>query len=108
MISKTFFCDLLRIVEKVEKKFDHLEKFLGHPICECDFYEYTAGIVELLTKETGLENIDVCEDLIYDFAYNHDWGNDGEVSVNIGGVDKTASNFEELYDLIKELTENPE
>lgn len=106
MISKKFFCDLLDTVKNIEKKFEHLEKFLGQPICECDFYDYTAGILDMLVEETGLENIDVCEDLIHDFAYNQDWGNEGEVSVNIDGVDKTASNFEELYDLIMEIVGN--
>lgn len=106
MISKNFFCSLLNKIKNIEKKFDYLEKFLGQPICECDFYDYTAGILDLLVEETGLENIDVCEDLIHDFAYIHDWGNDSEVSVNIDGVDKTASNFEELYDLILEIVGN--
>ena len=106
MITKLAFCGILENVKNIEKKFKHLEDFIGQPICECDFYDYTAGILDLLVQETGLENIDVCEDLIHDFAYNHDWGNKSGVSVNIDGVDKTASNFEELYDLILDIVGN--
>lgn len=109
MITKTTFCNILENVKNIEKKFKHLEAFIGQPICECDFYNYTANILDALTEELNIELIGgIYTDLIYDFAYNHNWGEDGEFSVNIYGVDKTASNFEELYDLIKELTEYPE
>lgn len=70
------------------------------------FFNYTSSILDALGEDLDINKIDVCADLIFDFAYNHDWGNDGEVSVNIDGVDKTASNFEELYDLIMELVGN--
>ena len=106
MISKKLFCGLLNTVRNIEKKFDHLEKFLGQPICECDFYDYTSNILDALTEDMKLDLIDICEDIIFDFAYNHNWGEEGSVELEIDGVKKTASNFEELYDLIQEITGN--
>ena len=106
MMNKNCFCRILENVKNIEKKFKHLEDFIGQPICECDFYEYTSSILDALTEDMQLDLIDICEDLIYDFAYNKDWGEDDPVEIEINGVKKTASNFEELYDLIKELTED--
>ena len=106
MITKDCFCRILENVKNIEKKFKHLEDFIGQPICECDFYDYTSSILDAITEDMRLDLIDICEDLIFDFAYNHNWGEEGEVSVNIDGVDKTASNFEELYDLIQEIVGN--
>ena len=103
MISKKFFCDLLNAVKNIEKKFKHLEDFIGQPICECDFYDYTSSILGAIAEDMKMK---ICEELIFDFAYTHNWGEDGSVELAIDGVEKTASNFEELYDLIKELTEN--
>lgn len=106
MITKDCFCRILENVKNIEKKFKHLEDFIGQPICECDFYEYTSSILDALTEDMKLDLIDICEDLIYDFAYNKDWGEDDPVELDIDGVKKTASNFEELYDLIQEITGN--
>ena len=106
MISKKSFCIILENVKNIDKKFDHLEKFIGQPICESDFYDYTSSIINAITEDMRLDLIDVCEDLIFDFAYNHNWGEEGKVTVNIDGIDKTASNLEELYDLIQEITGN--
>ena len=103
MISKKSFCIILENIKNIEKKYDHHEKFLGHDICESDFFNYTATILDALGEDFEIK---VCADFIFDFAYNHDWGNKGEVSVNIDGVDKTASTFEELYDLILDIVEN--
>ena len=103
MISKKSFCIILENIKNIEKKIDHLEKFLGHSICESDFFTYTATILDALGEDLKFK---VCADFIFDFAYNHDWGNNGGVSVNIDGVDKTASNFEELYDLILDIVGN--
>jgi hypothetical protein len=102
--GKTYF--LVENVKNIEKKFKHLEDFIGQSICECDFYNYTSTIIDAITEDMTLDLIDICEDLIYDFAYNKDWGEDDSVELEIDGVKKTASNFEELYDLIQEITGN--
>ena len=106
MITKVAFCKILENVKNIEKKFKHLEAFIGQPICECDFYNYTSNIIDAITEDMKLDLSDICEDLIYDFAYNKDWGKDAPVELEIDGVKKTASNFEELYDLIKEVVGN--
>lgn len=106
MITKAAFCSILENVKNIEKKFKHLENFIGQPICECDFYDYTSNIIDSITKDMKLDLIHICEDLIYDFAYNKDWGEDDPVELEIDGVKKTASTFEELYDLIQEITGN--
>ena len=105
MITKAAFCSILENVKNIEKKFKHLEDFIGQPICECDFYDYTSAILKSLTKDMNLTSIKICEDLIFDFAYNHNWGEDSSIELEIDGVKRPASNFDELYDLIKELTE---
>lgn len=38
MISKRSFCIILENIKNIEKKFGHLEKFIGHSICESDFF----------------------------------------------------------------------
>ena len=106
MITKAAFCRILENVKNIEKKFEHLEKFIGQPICECDFYDYTSSILDAITEDMKLNLTKVCKDLIFDFAYNHNWGEKGSVELVIDGVKKTASTFEELYDLILEVTEN--
>ena len=106
MITKDCFCRILENVKNIEKKFKHLEDFIGQPICECDFYDYTSSILKALTEDMNLTSIKICEDLIFDFAYNQSWGEEGSVELEIDGVKRTASNFDELYDLIKEITEN--
>ena len=106
MITKLAFCKILENVKNIDKKFEHLENFVGQPICECDFYDYTSSIIDALTEDMKLDLVDICADLIFDFAYNHNWGEEGKVSVNIDGIDKTASNLEELYDLIQEIVGN--
>ena len=103
MITKDCFCKILETVKNIEKKFEHLENFIGQPICECDFYDYTSSILDAITEDMKLDLIDICEDLIYDFAYNHNWGEEGSIELEIDGVKKTASNFDELYDLIMEI-----
>lgn len=106
MITKDCFCKILENIKNIEKKFKHLEDFIGQPICECDFYNYTSAIIQSLTEDMNLTSIKICEDLIFDFAYNHNWGEEGSIELAIDGVKKTASNFEELYDLIREITGN--
>ena len=106
MITKDCFCRILENVKNIEKKFKHLEDFIGQPICECDFYDYTSSILNALTEDMKLDLTKICKDLIFDLAYNHDWGEKGSVELEIDGVKKTASNFEELYDLIQEITGN--
>ena len=105
MITKVAFCRILENVKNIEKKFKHLEDFIGQPICECDFYDYTSSILKALTEDMKLDLTKICKDLIFDLAYNHDWGEKGSVELEIDGVKRTASNFDDLYDLIKELTE---
>ena len=106
MITKIGFCRILENVKNIEKKFKHLENFIGQPICECDFYDYTSSILEALTEDLKLNLTKICKDLIFDLAYNHNWGEKGSVELEIDGVKKTASNFEELYDLIQEIVGN--
>jgi hypothetical protein len=103
MVTKDCFCRILENVQNIEKKFKHLEDFIGQPICECDFYDYTSSILEAIAEDMKMK---ICEELIFDFAYTHNWGEDGSVELGIDGVKKTVSNFEELYDLLKELTED--
>lgn len=106
MITKDCFCKILENVKHIEKKFEHLENFIGQPICECDFYDYTSSILDAITEDMKLDLTDICEDLIYDFAYNHSWGEEGSIELEIDGVKKTASNFDELYDIIMEIVGN--
>ena len=106
MIAKAAFCRILENVKNIEKKFKHLEDFIGQPICECDFYDYTSSILDALAEDMKLNLTKICEDLIFDFAYNHNWGEDDPIKQENDGVKKTASNFEELYDLIKEVVGN--
>ena len=106
MITKDCFCKILENVKNIEKKFEYLENFIGQPICECDFYDYTSSILDAITEDMKLDLIDICEDLIYDFAYNHNWGEEGSIELEIDGVKKTASNFDELYELIQEIVGN--
>ena len=103
MITKDGFCRILENVKNIEKKFKHLEDFIGQPICECDFYDYTSSILAAIAEDMKMK---ICEELIFDFAYTHNWGEEGKVSLNLDGVDKTVSNFEELYDLLEDLTED--
>lgn len=106
MVSKECFCRVLENVRNIEGKFEILGNFLGQPICECDFYDYTSSILGAIGQDLKLDRIKICEDLIFDFAYNQNWGEEGSVELVIDGVKRTASTFEELYDLIKELTED--
>lgn len=109
-MTKKTFCTIMDNIRNIEKKFEYLENFLGQPICESDFFLYTGSILDALGADFELQNIDVCADLIFDFAYNHNWGfgdmDKKPVVVNIDGIDHEIRTSEELYDVIMEITGN--